>query len=327
MNIKERSDCDGIEQSSNQQQTEQRQSKMERVLQQLQDGVMAVYTSDKYIDYLRFMTKFHNYSVNNQILIYTHMPEATLVAGYHKWNDMGRHVKRGEKAVPIISPCVYKKEVDDTNADGSYKYDSGGNKLKKEVEVQGYKACSVFDVSQTEGDPLPEYISDLKDPVADYFNYLTAIESASPVPIRFGDEMGEGVHGYYSPVKQEIVIRRGMSEMQTLKTACHEIAHARLNHGSKEDQTDKQTKEIQAESTAFVVCDALGLDTSDYSFSYIAGFSSGKDVKELKASLDVIRQESSKMIQEITQKLEMSMHRNIQVEGPKMEGHRMRMAM
>ena len=141
------------------------------------------------------------------------------------------------------------------------------------------------------------------------------------------DEIKGGVHGYYSPTGQEIVIQRGMSEMQTLKTVCHEIVHARLSHGAKDDQTDKRTREIQAESTAFVVCDAIGLDTSDYSFPYIAGWSSDKDVKELKSSLDIIRQESTRMIQEITKKLELSMHRDVSVETPKMGGHRMKMAM
>ena len=253
-------------------------TKMDRVLKQLEDGVKAVFDSEKYKDYLKFMSKFHNYSINNQILIYSQMPTATLVAGYDSWKNKHRFVRKGEKSIQIIAPCVYKKEVDDTYADGTVKKDADGNVKKKTVELKGFKACSVFDVSQTSGDPLPEYISDLTDPVADYFHYLTAIEKASPVPVRYDDLKG-GVHGYYSPVGQEIVIHRGMSEMQTLKTLCHEIAHARLEHGSKDDQTDKRTRECQAESTAFVVCDALGLDTSDYSFAYIAGWGSDKDVK------------------------------------------------
>ncbi len=301
-------------------------------MQMIIDGVQAVFDSERFRSYLSFCNKLPHYSVNNQILAYTQcqqmgIEDPGIIQGYHAWEKIGRHVMKGQKAISIIAPTIYKKEVDDTDRDGQVKVDADGNTLKKEVEQHGYKTVSVFSQHQTEGDPLPEYISDLKDPVADYFNYLTAIESASPVPIRFGDEMGDGVHGYYSPVKQEIVIRRGMSEMQTLKTACHEIAHARLNHGSKDDQTDKQTREIQAEGTAFVVCDALGLDTSDYSFSYIAGYSSGRDVKELKASLDVIRQESTNMIEQITQRLEMSMHRHMDIERPKLEGHRMRMSM
>ena len=278
-------------------------SKMDRVLKQLQEGVQAVFSSESYTNYLRFMGKFHNYSVNNQILIFSQRPDATLIAGFNAWNDkFHRHVKRGEKGISIIAPCKYKKEVDDTYEDGTVKVDATGNALKKTVELKGFKATSVFDISQTYGEPIPEYISDLKDHVVGYYNYLAAIEQSSPVPVRF-DDLGGDAHGYYSPVGQEIVIQRGMSEMQTLKTLTHEVAHARLNHGSKDDGIDKRTREVQAESMAFVVCDALGLDTSDYSFAYIAGWSSDKDVKELKASLDAVKQTSEEMIEEITQRL------------------------
>ena len=278
-------------------------SKMDRVMQQLQEGVQAVFTSEKYRDYLKFMNKFHSYSINNMVLIYSQRPDATLIAGFNAWSEkFHRHVKRGEKAISIIAPCKYKKVVDDTYEDGTVKVDAAGNALKKTIELKGFKATSVFDISQTYGEPIPEYISDLTDPVANYFSYLTAIEQSSPVPVRY-DNLNGGVHGYYSPVGQEIVINRGMSEMQTLKTLCHEIAHARLNHGSKDDDNDKRTREVQAESTAFVVCDALGLDTSDYSFAYIAGWSSGKDVKELKASLDAVKLASSEIIYDITQRL------------------------
>lgn len=282
---------------------EKTMSKMDRVMQALQEGVQAVFSSEKYIEYLRFMGKFHNYSLNNQILIFSQRPDATLIAGFNAWNDkFHRHVKRGEKAISIIAPCKYKKEVYDTYEDGTVKVDAAGNTLKKTVELKGFKATNVFDISQTYGEPVPEYISDLKDPVVDYYSYLVAIEQSSPVPVRY-DELNGGVHGYYSPVGQEIVIQRGMSEMQTLKTLCHEVAHARLNHGSKDDQTDKRTREVQAESMAFVVCDALGLDTSDYSFAYIAGWSSDKDVKELKASLDAVKKASTEMIEDVTQRL------------------------
>ncbi len=282
---------------------EKTMSKMDRVMQALQEGVQAVFSSEKYIEYLKFMGKFHNYSINNQILIFSQRPDATLIAGFNAWNDkFHRHVKRGEKGISIIAPCKYKKEVDDTFEDGTVNVDSAGNAIKKTVELKGFKATSVFDVSQTYGEPVPEYISDLTDPVVDFYNYLAAIEQSSPVPVRY-DELNGGVHGYYSPVGREIVIQRGMSEMQTLKTLCHEIAHARLNHGSKDDGIDKRTREVQAESMAFVVCDALGLDTSDYSFAYIAGWSSDKDVKELKASLDAVKNASTEMIDDITQRL------------------------
>lgn len=275
-------------------------SKMDQVLLKLQEGVQAVFTGEKYMEYLRFMGKFHNYSINNQILIFTQCPGATLVAGYKAWNEkFHRAVKKGEKAISIIAPCKYKKEVDDTYKDGTVKVDATGKALKKIIECKGYTTCSVYDISQTYGEPVPEYISDLADPVTNYKSYLLAMEQSSPVLVRFDDLTG-GVHGYYSPIGQEIVIQKGMSQMQTLKTLCHEISHARLNHGEKDDKTDKRTCEVQAESTAYVVCNALGLDTSGYSFAYIAGWSSDKDVKELKASLDVIKQTSTDMIDDIT---------------------------
>lgn len=326
-----REEGDFMELDKQDMQEPKQQSRMDKTMQMIINGVQEVFDSEKFKLYLSFCNKLPHYSVNNQILAYTQcaqmgIDDPGIIQGYHAWEKMGRHVLKGQKAITIIAPCTYKKVVDETDRDGQVKVDADGQKMKKEVEMKGFKAVSVFSEHQTEGNPLPEYISDLTDPVANYFSYLTAIEQTSPVPIRFDDLKG-GVHGYYSPVGQEIVINRGMSEMQTLKTVCHEIAHARCNHGGVGDTTDKMTKECISEGIAFSVCDALGLSTGDYSFSYIAGYSSGRDVKELKASLDVIRQESSKMIEEITQRLEISMHRDVEAEGPKVDGHRIKMAM
>ena len=170
-------------------------SKMDQVLLKLQEGVQAVFTGEKYMEYLRFMGKFHNYSINNQILIFTQCPGATLVAGYKAWNKkFHRAVKKGEKAISIIAPCKYKKEVDDTYKDGTVKVDATGKALKKIIECKGYTTCSVYDISQTYGEPVPEYISDLADPVTNYKSYLLAMEQSSPVLVRFDDLTG-GVHG------------------------------------------------------------------------------------------------------------------------------------
>lgn len=199
-------------------------------MQMIIDGVQEVFDSEKYKLYLSFCRKLPHYSVNNQVLAYIQcqqmgIEDPGIIQGFHAWEKMDRHVMKGQKAITIIAPCTYKKEIEETDPGGNVKVDADGHTIKKEIEIKGYKAVSVFSEHQTEGDPLPEYVSDLTDPVADYFNYLTAIEQTSPVPIRF-DELKGGAHGYYSPTGQEIVIQRGMSEIQTLKTACHEIAHA-----------------------------------------------------------------------------------------------------
>ena len=302
-------------------------SKIEQVMEQLKEGVRSVFDSEGYMEYLKFLNKFPDYSPNNQMLIFLQKPDASLVAGYHAWEEkFNRHVLKGEKGITIIAPCKYKREVEVHNDDGSVKVDAQGNPERKEIEMQGFKTSTVFDVSQTEGAPLPEYISDLTDTVENFMDYFTAIEAISPVPVRFDDLTGS-VHGYYSPTKQEIVIKKGMSEEQTLKTLCHEVTHARLDHGSKDDQTDKRTKEVEAESVAFVVCNEYGLDTSSYSFGYIAGWSTDKNITELMASFDRIRVESSKMINEIKQHMDMSIHRENKIDSPKVEGRAMRMAM
>ncbi len=301
-------------------------SRIDEILQQLEAGVASIYESEGYKRYLDTMSKFHNYSVNNCILIAMQKPDASYVAGYTAWKDkFHRQVLKGEKGITIIAPSQYKKNVDVSVVDeyGSQVMDAAGRPLteQKEVTYQGFRTATVFDVSQTEGEPLPSIVSDLMDPVQDYDEYFSAIKDLSPVPVRF-DNIESGAKGYFSPTKQEIVLQRGMSEEQTIKTLLHECAHARLGHGGDDDHSDRRTHEVQAESVAYCCCRAIGLDTSDYSFGYIAGWSSGQDQKELKASLQTIRDQADQMIKGIEEKFTRVME--IRAERAAMEGPKVR---
>ncbi len=285
-------------------------NKTDEIIAQLPQCVEEIFESDRYKKYLDVASRFHTYSVNNCLLIAAQMPEATRVASYTTWQKMGRQVLKGSHGISIIAPTPHKKmrEVEKLDAAGQIVLDSDGNPVteQKEIEYRGFRVVKVFDISQTDGEPLPELAKKLTDLVEGYDDYLDAIKSISPVPIRFDCIIGNA-NGYYSPQNQEIVIRRGMPEEQTLKTVLHEVAHARLGHGGKKDRTDKLTKEIQAESVAYVCCRALGLATGDYSFGYIAGWSSGKDMKELKTSLQIIRNQADQMITGMEKKLAVTM--------------------
>ena len=286
-------------------------SKIDETLEQLQTGIEELYQSEKYKQYLDTMSKFHSYSVNNCLLIAMQKPDASLVAGYTAWRDkFHRQVLKGEKGITIIAPSPYRKthEVAVKGTDGQPVLDKDGNPVTEEREYvhQAFRIAKVFDVSQTDGEPLPALTTELKDPVEGFDDYLDVLKAMAPVPVRF-DHIESGAKGYYSPVRQEIVIQRGMPEEQTLKTILHECAHAQLGHGGEDDHFDRHTKEVQAESVAYVCCKALGFDTSEYSFGYIAGWSSGRDQKELKASLQIIRDQSDQMITGVEQKLQQIM--------------------
>ncbi len=285
--------------------------RIDETLEQLQAGIDALYQSDKYKQYLDTMSKFHSYSVNNCILIAMQKPDASLIAGYTAWRDrFHRHVLNGERGITIIAPSPYKKkhEVEVKDSDGKPVLDKEGKPMTEEREFvhQAFRIAKVFDVSQTEGEPLPKITAELKNPVEGFEDYLDVIKEMSPVPVRF-DNIESGAKGYFSPSKQEIVLQRGMAEEQTLKTLLHECAHARLGHGGENDHFDRKTKEVQAESVAYVCSKALGLDTSEYSFGYIAGWSSGREQKELKASLQTIRDQSDQLITSIEQKMKQIM--------------------
>lgn len=283
-------------------------SRVDETLEQLEKGINELFESDKYKQYLDTMSKFHSYSVNNCLLIAMQKPDATLVAGYTAWRDkFHRQVLKGEKGLTIIAPSPYKKQIEQQvmDADGKPVFDASGQPLmeQKEHTFTAFRIAKVFDISQTDGEPIPELVAELKDPVEDFDDLFESIKSISPVPMRFED-ITSGANGYYSPQNQEIVIKRGMPEEQTLKTFIHEVAHAKLGHGGEDDHLDRRTHEVQAESVAYCTCKSLGLNTEDYSFGYIAGWSSGREQKELKASLQTIKDTADKMITGIEQKME-----------------------
>ena len=277
--------------------------RMKEITDRLETGIQELFESDRYRAYLDTMARFHNYSFNNTILIA--MQGGQLVAGYNKWRDeFHRNVKKGEKGIKIFAPAPYKvkKDVPKLDAQGQPVKDKDGNTVteQKEVQVPAFKIVSVFDVSQTEGEPLPSLgVEELTGSVEQYQDFFKALEQTSPVPMGFEDIPG-GSHGYYHLTEKRIAIQEGMSELQTLKTAIHEIAHSKLHAIDPEapatDRPDSRTREVQAESVAYTVCQHYGLDTSDYSFGYVAGWSSGRDLKELKASLETIRATAHELI-------------------------------
>ena len=280
--------------------------RMKEITDKLETGIMDLFESDRFQAYLDTMARFHNYSFNNTILIA--MQGGQLVAGYNKWRDeFHRNVKKGEKGIKIFAPAPYKvkKEVPKLDEQGQPVKDKDGNTVteQKEIQVPAFKIVSVFDVSQTEGEPLPSLgVEELTGDVERYQDFFKALEQTSPVPMAFEDIPG-GSHGYYHLTEKRIAIQENMSELQTLKTAIHEIAHAKLHAidpeapaAEQQNRPDSRTREVQAESVAYTVCQHYGLDTSDYSFGYVAGWSSGKDLKELKASLETIRATAHELI-------------------------------
>lgn len=280
--------------------------RMKEITDRLETGIQELFESERYKAYLTSMAKFHSYSFNNTLLIA--MQGGQLVAGYNKWrDDFHRNVKRGEKGIKILAPAPYKvkKEVPKLDEQGQPVMDKDGKPLTEiqETQVPAFKIVSVFDVSQTEGEPLPSIgVDELAGNVEQYEDFFKALEQTSPVPMAFEDIPG-GSHGYYHLTEKRIAIQENMSELQTLKTAIHEIAHAKLHAIDPEapvteqaDRPDSRTREVQAESVAYAVCQHYGLDTSDYSFRYVAGWSSGKDLKELRASLETIRATAHELI-------------------------------
>ena len=301
--------------------------RMKEITDRLETGIQELFESERYKAYLTTMSKFHSYSFNNTLLIA--MQGGQLVAGYNKWrDDFHRNVKKGEKAIKILAPAPFKakKEVQKLDAQGRPVMGKDGKPVTEvqEIQVPAFKIVSVFDVSQTEGEPLPSIgVEELTGSVERYGEFFKALEQTSPVPIGFEDIPG-GSHGYYHLTEKRIAIQEGMSELQTLKTAIHEIAHSKLHVIDPEapaieqaDRPDSRTREVQAESVAYAVCQHYGLDTSDYSFGYVAGWSSGKDLKELKASLETIRATAHELITTIDGHLaQLQKERQAQQEQP-----------
>ena len=288
--------------------------RVQELTDKLEQGLQDLFNSDSYCNYLRTMSKFHNYSFNNTLLIAMQKPDATLVAGYKAWQkNFERHVNKGEKAIRILAPAPYKIKEERDKIDPVTQellLDKDGNPQKEEVEITipAFRAVSVFDLSQTDGKPIPELTAkELLSDVEGYQDMIRAVEAISPVPIELEEIAGDS-KGYYDREAKRIAVQENMSESQTLKTMIHEVAHSKLH--SKEVEQDEQmrkdrnTKEVEAESIAYTVCQHFGVDTSDYSFGYIAGWSSGRDTKELRASMDTIRRTASELITGIEEQLQ-----------------------
>ena len=286
--------------------------KMKEITDRLEQGITELFDSERYKEYLKVMSRFHNYSFNNTLLIAMQKPDASLVAGFTAWkNNFQRNVIKGEKGIKIIAPSPFKVKQQTEKIDPHTRKPVMGKDGKpvmeeKEVTIPAYKVVSVFDVSQTEGKELSDIaVDELTGDVERYKDFFTALEKTSPVPIGFEKIIG-GAHGYYHLEDKRIAIDEGMSELQTLKTAIHEIAHAKLHdidlNAPKDEQqprVDRRTREVEAESVAYTVCQHYGLDTSDYSFGYVAGWSSGRELAELKGSLETIRSTAAEIINSI----------------------------
>lgn len=263
---------------------------LERISQQLETGVKEVFTSEQYLKYLKTMAKFHTYSASNTLLIFMQRPDATLVAGYNAWKSkFHRCVKKGEKAIRIIAPIRRKK---------MYPIIMDGTTIEDEEPLTvGFRIVNVFDLSQTYGDDIPFYMSDvLPGMVNDYEHFIDALLLLSPVPVSF-ETIESHAKGYYRIQENDIVIEKSLSQVQTIKTLIHEMAHAHLHHDALEDsEQSRYVREVQAESIAYAVCSYYGIDTSEYSFPYIAGWSSSQSLEELKDSLDIIKSTSDYFI-------------------------------
>lgn len=289
---------------------EERKEELKDITEKLEKGVQDVFVSDQYQKLLDTMARFPRYSLNNNILIMLQKPDATLVQSYTGWKKMGRFVKKGEKGIRILAPAPYKleKEQDKVDESGKVVLDKDGEAVKEKVEINltAFKPVSTFDLSQTEGEPLPSIgVDELTGSVEGYQTLFEAIKEVSPVPMGFED-IKSGAKGYFHTEENRIAIKEGMSEVQTVKTAIHEMAHAKLHN--REAQADskqsKNSKEVEAESVAYTVCKHYGIETGeDYSFGYVATWSKGKELPELKDSLNKIRETASEIITKIDEKV------------------------
>ena len=291
--------------------------RLQQITAGIEQGIKELFESEKYMRYLSVMSRFHRYSVNNTMLIYMQKPDATLVAGYNKWkNQFERHVKRGEHGITIIAPTPFKKKIEEQKLDPDTKapmLDQDGKVImeEREVEIPMFRPVKVFDVSQTDGKPLPELASTLSGSVQNYQAFMEALRRSAPVPLSV-EPMAANMDGYFSPDQQRIAIRTGMSEVQTVSAAVHEIAHSKLHNyaqvqeeaaraGDKEPpkKKDRNTEEVEAESISYAVCQYFGIQTGENSFGYIANWSQGKELPELRASLETINKAAGELIADI----------------------------
>ena len=286
------------------------QQRIKEITEQIETGIRELYESDRYRSYLSTMSRFHKYSVNNTLLIHLQMPDATLVAGFHTWkNKFGRYVKRGEKGIQVIAPATSQRNVREPALDKDTKepiLDAAGNAVMEErtVRITRFKPVTVFDVSQTDGNPLPKLAQSLHGGVAQYEAFLEALRRSAPVPIEF-EAMELGTDGYFSADQQRIAIREGMSQVQTISAVLHEVAHSKLHDYDRivdagpPHKKDRRTEEVEAESISYSVCQYYGIETAENSLGYIASWSKGKELKELKASLEAIQKTASVLIDDI----------------------------
>ena len=287
--------------------------KLKEITDRLEQGIADLFNSERFKEYLNVMSKFHNYSFNNTVLIALQKPDASLVMGFNAWKGKGieRNVKKGEQGIRIFAPAPYKIKTEAEKLDPDTKKPIIGEDGKpitetKEITIPAFKVVCVYDVSQTEGKELPTLgVDELLGSVENYKDFFAALEKTSPVPIAF-EQIEGGAHGYYHLEDKRIALDEGMSELQTLKTAIHEIAHAKLHDidlnapaEERANRPDRRTREVEAESVAYTVCQHYGLDTSDYSFGYVAGWSSGREMSELKSSLETIRATAADIIDSI----------------------------
>ena len=297
---------------------EQNKARLKEITDSIETGIRELFQSDKYRQYLSTMSRFHRYSVNNVMLIHMQKPDATHVAGFNKWRDnFGRNVRKGEKGIKIIVPTPYKKKIEEAKLDPDTKLpmlDADGNAIMEEktIQIPMYKVVSVFDVSQTEGKPLPELAEKLTGNVQEYEAFMEALKRSAPVPIRI-EPMGADMDGYFSASEQRIAIREGMSQVQTVSAVVHEIAHSKLHNYQKEQEQaaleneaappvprkSRETEEIEAESISYAVCAYYGVETGANSFGYLASWSKDKELSALRESLETINKTSSGLISDI----------------------------
>ena len=294
------------------------QDRLKEITAGIEQGIKDLFNSDRYASYLRTMSHFHHYSVNNTMLIYMQKPDATLVAGFNKWKDQfERHVNRGEKGIKIIAPVMVSTRQTREKRDPqthAVMLDQQGQAITEEIEVKvpRFRVASVFDISQTDGKPLPTLVNDLHENVEHFDAFMEAVLRSSPVPLEIGP-IENGADGFFNPSQQQIMLREGMSEAQTVSAAIHEITHATLhNYNQKQNAQgdvanlqpkDRRTEEVEAESVSYAVCQYYGIETADNSFGYIAEWSQGRDLPELRSSLETINRTASDLITKIDKNL------------------------
>lgn len=284
---------------------EERKAEIKELSDKLVEGVQNVFNGDNYRKWLETCSRFHHYSVGNQILISLQKPDATSVAGFTTWKTLGRNVCQGEKAIKILCPSPYRKKVLEEEKDpytGKVVLNSDGNPKTKvsTIIIQSFKVGNVFDISQTEGKELPQLVKQLTGDVQGYVDLMAALHAVSPVPITI-QKINGAANGFYDRSERKIAIKEGLSELQTVKTGIHEITHAVLHD---ENTKDPSTREVEAESTAYIVCSHFGVPVDDYSLGYVAGWSSSRDIPELRASMETIRSTASTLINKIDHELD-----------------------